>query len=359
MRACQAEYQLKHIKANAISRSFFGGFLVFLSLLVSGCASANSQVNSQQSQPASTFTPSLRASPGPTQPTASLSARELQNAQYELPELGRLQLRDGKYENRYGSGATQVNRVTFQTYALGDLNSDGVPDAAVVLAWDSGGSGTFVFLAAVVNEGGTPKQAAVEPLGDRVTVRGLSIDNKAIVLQEKGFSPGDPQCCPSQEIARTYKLDGGKLTAESQVTQTPPLSPIASAEALIQFRFDTQKHQCSNTPAPVLGDRAWQDYAAPINGKGGDPIKAGQVITLNLRDKLGPATDRFDLTVMIIAPDGSRTSASLTLNGNDWATVAYPLDFTGARPTAAGVYTVLWEIPAGVVACDGFEVKGG
>lgn len=44
--------------------------------------------------------------------------------------------------------------------ALGDLNGDGINDAAVVLATNTGGSGVFIILATVLNDGGKPRQVA-------------------------------------------------------------------------------------------------------------------------------------------------------------------------------------------------------
>ena len=42
--------------------------------------------------------------------------------------------------------------------AFGDLNGDGAADAAVIIATNSSGSGTFVALVAVLNDGGSPAQ---------------------------------------------------------------------------------------------------------------------------------------------------------------------------------------------------------
>ncbi len=336
-----------------------GLLLLFFSALVVGCGSATPQAVAKQEQQAATLSPSPTVIPTKPQPLVSLTEQQLQNAQYQLPDLGAFQLKDGKYENQYGSGATQVNRVDLVTAALGDLNGDGARDAAVTLAWNSGGSGTFIFLVALLAESNVPKQAAAELLGDRVVMKKLSIENEQIVIEMQGFAAGDPQCCPSQGMTRTYKLDGNKLALVGELKVTRTVTPAPSPVASLQSRFDPQKHECSNPPVLVLTDQVWQTYAAPIDGKGGDPLKAGQPLTLNLRNKLGPATDKFDVTVGVVAPGGSFASAKLPLNGNDWAVATYPKGFSGAQPTVPGVYTVLWQVPAGVFRCDGFVVTGG
>lgn len=154
----------------------------------------------------------VSASPAATEaPVPDLTEAALKNARYELRDLGAFQLQEGRYEQKYGEGATQVNRAAFQRAAFGDLNSDKAADAAVVLTWNSGGSGTFVVLVAVLNSKGTPQQAAAELLGDRVQVKSLFVADGRIVVQMVGFATNDPLCCPSQEMTPTYRLEGNAL----------------------------------------------------------------------------------------------------------------------------------------------------
>jgi hypothetical protein len=96
-------------------------------------------------------------------------------------------------------------------YALGDLNGDGVPDAAVILATNSGGSGVFVDLAAVVNDKGTPKHIASAALGDRVQIKSISINAGEIIVALVKQGPNDPLCCPSQPLTLKFKLQSDKL----------------------------------------------------------------------------------------------------------------------------------------------------
>ena len=56
---------------------------------------------------------------------------------------------------------------------FGDINNDGAPDAAVVLAASGGGSGTFYSLEAVVNQYGKPVDIASISLGDRIVVKAV------------------------------------------------------------------------------------------------------------------------------------------------------------------------------------------
>jgi hypothetical protein len=107
-----------------------------------------------------------------------------------------------------------ANRVAvfFQPeYASGDLNSDSVPDAAVVLASTTGGSGTFLDLVLVLNQGGRPVHAASLFLGDRVPVDRIRIVDREIQVELTMHGPADAMCCPSVRATRRFRLEDGLL----------------------------------------------------------------------------------------------------------------------------------------------------
>ncbi len=89
----------------------------------------------------------------------------------------------------------------------GDLNGDGVPDAAAILMTDGGGSGLFVDLATVLNVKGLPVNVATESLGDRVRVKKVSIKNGLIIVNLLTHDVNDGQCCPSLDSTWRYKMD--------------------------------------------------------------------------------------------------------------------------------------------------------
>ncbi|HSQ17718.1 MAG TPA: hypothetical protein VLM83_08480, partial [Anaerolineales bacterium] len=78
-------------------------------------------------------------------PPPALSAEQLKNATYFAPNYGRqVTLRDGSFEE---VGVLWVSLLTY--IAFGDLNGDELPDAAVFLAENGGGTGVFVSLVVV------------------------------------------------------------------------------------------------------------------------------------------------------------------------------------------------------------------
>lgn len=135
-----------------------------------------------------------------------LTENVLKNTTYHIGELGTIRLNNGVFKNQYGEGATQMHQVTLEKMAFGDLNGDGAGDAAVIVAWQNGGSGTFKYLVAIQNSSGLPQQIDSILLGDRVQVDGLSIASGTVALEMVTNAPSDPMCCPSLQVKQAYVL---------------------------------------------------------------------------------------------------------------------------------------------------------
>lgn len=152
--------------------------------------------------------------------SAALTPEALANATYssEYATAGEITLVDGQAEEEIAPGSASKLVVTLiEPTAFGDLNGDGVDDAAVLLASNSGGSGTFIDLHAVLNEAGEPVDAASTLLGDRVQVNSLTIADGQIVVDMITQGPDDPMCCPTQPVQRTYVLEGDELVLTEEV----------------------------------------------------------------------------------------------------------------------------------------------
>jgi hypothetical protein len=95
----------------------------------------------------------------------------------------------------------------------GAIDEDAVADAAVLLKAEMGGSGTFTYLAAVLNKNGTPKPVASVFLGDRIEVQEVRIDSlRTIQVRLLTRQPDEPMAAkPTVEVTRNFRLDGGKL----------------------------------------------------------------------------------------------------------------------------------------------------
>jgi hypothetical protein len=142
-------------------------------------------------------------------PPPELSAAILRSATYSSQhvEEGEIRLVNGVFRDT----ARRVSVFFLPEYAAGDIDSDGVPDAAVVLATTTGGSGTFLDLALVLNQDGQPVNAATLFLGDRVPVDRIRIVEGEIQVDLTMHGPADPMCCPSLEVTRRFRYESGEV----------------------------------------------------------------------------------------------------------------------------------------------------
>lgn len=158
------------------------------------------------------------AAPLPT-PPAELSAAVLRSAPYssQYVEEGEVQLTSGRFED----AARRVGVFFLPEYAVGDLDGDGAPDAAVLLSTSTGGSGSFQDLAVVLNREGVPENAAIFFLGDRVPVDRIRIVDGEIQLDLTMHGPADPMCCPSVEATRRFRFVEGELAEIEPPSSVP------------------------------------------------------------------------------------------------------------------------------------------
>ena len=175
-------------------------FLVIAALIAHGLITACS----------STSGGSVVDKPGYNDRKQAFTENDLANAIYRINELGAFKLDNGEFKRQYGEGMTQMYQITLEKVAFGDLDHDGLSDAAVILAWQSGGSGTFRYLVAMRNTGNAPRQQDSVLLGDRVHISALSIAAGQVSLETVAAGPHDPACCPSQQVKQAYVLRDGK-----------------------------------------------------------------------------------------------------------------------------------------------------
>ena len=143
-----------------------------------------------------------------------LTPDALRNAEYVL-DGRRVRLQDGKLMKKLEVGSANETWLLHDPIAFGDLNGDGLEDAAVVLSYSGGGSGTFFDLFAVLNQNGTPDAVGSRDLGDRVRIKSLEITDGDIVLMMVAHGPDDGLCCPTQDTVVYFHLHGDDLELES------------------------------------------------------------------------------------------------------------------------------------------------
>jgi hypothetical protein len=208
--------------------------LLFFALLISLAACSPAGGEEAVSMPA---TPAV--DPPAEQPTdtpADLTEEMLKNMTFQGIYDEPVSLADGLYEGEpFVEGGASKPTVTLTPFiAFGDLDGDGMDDAAVLLVENSGGSGVFVYLAAVSNREGGPENVATTLLGDRVSPNSIAIEDGEAVLEVASHAEDDPMCCPSLKTRTTYGLQNGELTLVSSESLNESKA-LGSEETAVQF----------------------------------------------------------------------------------------------------------------------------
>jgi hypothetical protein len=148
----------------------------------------------------------------PTSSPLVLTRQDLENLEYRGIYDQAVKLSAGQYSGPpFVEGGASRPTLVLQTQASGDLDQDGVADAAVVLVENSGGSGSFTYLAAVLNANGIPVNTSTILLGDRVKVQSIQVADNQIHLSILTHAPKDALCCPTQEAEMKFLLKAGQL----------------------------------------------------------------------------------------------------------------------------------------------------
>ncbi len=162
-------------------------------------------------------------SPVPTVPPLTLDL--LKNGIYQLvfqDSHPTVQLKDGLFQSPGDPTSVDYKRVNLiEPVAFGDLNGDGSVDAAVLLAENYGGSGVFVSVLAILDQGGKPVQAASEIIDDRPKINSLSIQGGQMNVDAIIHGPNDPGCCAAWPTKRSFRYQAGKLVMLSFSSGTP------------------------------------------------------------------------------------------------------------------------------------------
>lgn len=182
------------------------------------------------------------AESGQNRAQRALTESDLANASYRIESVGEFRLANGEFKHQYCKGHTQIHKVDLEKVAIGDLDDDGIADAAVILAVQSGGSGTFRHLVAMRNTGHASHQQASLLLGDHVQTRRFTIADGQVRLEMLQPHPANPVCCPTQQVNQTYDLQDGKWRLlTNQVTDS--VVPLAAEAAITGILWKWERYE--------------------------------------------------------------------------------------------------------------------
>ena len=139
--------------------------------------------------------------------TEGMTEQELKNMSYISPNNGILvQLVEGVYADE------SMTLTLLPQVAIGDLNGDAIDDAAVLLAENEGGTGTFVSLVVIASRDGTFDQVGTTIIDDRPVIESLTIQEGTIRLNALVHSLNDAMVSPTEKVSFTYRLLENNLT---------------------------------------------------------------------------------------------------------------------------------------------------
>ncbi len=168
-------------------------------------------------------------------------------------------LRDGRWETEAapGSAARAVTAV-FGEPVAGDLEGDGDEDAVLFLVHDPGGSGTFYYVVASINEDGRYHGTDAVFLGDRISPKRIGIRNGVVVVEYTDRPPDETMAVqPSVDKTKFLTLRDGRLAE---------VGPLGKGEQVAEGWVTIGHEVRSFAPCPGTTDLWLTGNATAMNG---------------------------------------------------------------------------------------------
>ena len=229
----------------------------------------------------------LREDGPPARAASAPSPADLANAAYSGVYDVPVRLVNGVYEGEPfipdGAARPRVELLP-DLHVVADIDGDGTDDAWVLLSESSGGSGSYLFLAAVTGSGAATRNIGTLRIGDRVDVMALAPENGRARLQYVTQGPGEAACCPTLIVSSLFGLEEATLTELSR-TELGTLSIgrlDGTAWRLVEFDLDAPLPAGVSITAAFDGDRvtgsaACNRYFATLTGTTPYQLQVGPV----------------------------------------------------------------------------------
>lgn len=260
--------------------------------------------------------------------TASLTGK-LENATYTGIEDQAVTLVDGRWEGQpYVEGGASRPSVGLlkDMYFAGDLDADGQEEIIVILWQNSGGTGSYTYIAAMKPENDGYRNISTVLLGDRVKLKSGKLDDGRITLEVLQAGDSDPMCCPTQLATRTWTLEDTQLTeGEMEVTGKLSLAILDGSDWLLTHINrqeplpDNAEVTVSFNAGRISGKSACNRYSASIEeGDSPGEILIGPTMGTRMMcpDHL-MAVESLYLKALAQLTNFSFYSGSLALSGQD------------------------------------------
>lgn len=155
---------------------------------------------------------------------------DLANASYRglLDSTEAITLENGAWEGEpwiEGGATVPSASMVGELMRQADLDSDGTIESINLVSYSGGGTGRFVHLAVSRFAKGVVDNFATAPIGDRVMIRDLRVDNDVILVDLVQAGPQDGACCPGDAVTRAWRLRPGGLEELPPAGAAQRLSP--------------------------------------------------------------------------------------------------------------------------------------
>jgi len=130
-----------------------------------------------------------------------------------LIEGQNITLINGYSEEEIASGsASKIITKYFGNEAAGDFNNDGFSDVAFLLTQETGGSGTFYYVAAALGSENKCLGTNAIFLGDRIAPQTINFQNGEIIVNYADRNPDEPMTAsPSVGVSKYFHINEGQL----------------------------------------------------------------------------------------------------------------------------------------------------
>lgn len=145
---------------------------------------------------------------------------DLRNAEYpiDITKSGKARLKDGYFEETISPDTATKTKIWLgRERVLGDLNGDRLDDAVVTLIVDSGGSGLFTYLTAVISEDGKSKPIGSVFIGDRIIVSSLIIRKGEVIVEFLTRGADEPMTAkPTVNVTKRFIVQDNQLVEKEE-----------------------------------------------------------------------------------------------------------------------------------------------
>jgi hypothetical protein len=190
-------------------------------MILAGCSgnSTPTTISTAVIMPTSTDLPpvSTQTTNPPTE-LPGLTIEFIKNSIVNAPEIQRsIQLTDGKFSENMADGSTKMVYVN-ENVTFGDINNDGIDDAAFLIVESMGGTGIFYSITSFLSGSQGFTQTNSRFIDDRAIIHSLVIENGEVILNANVHAFDDPMVSPSVTMTKTYRYFNDGLSLWRQTT---------------------------------------------------------------------------------------------------------------------------------------------